>query len=139
MTEFCRHIVNDEQDHCGKPAEFIVWGKLFPKEALGPRCYDHMADQLGHTGQCERCRSQAAIFKIEDESTAERILKAQAELQTGLGFHRLDMTLKPGEKADPKYIEMRMAACLAMLHSLMGDLGRPMYQPAQMPEGWSPA
>lgn len=31
-----------------RPAEFILWGKLLPPEALGPRCYDHAARQVGH-------------------------------------------------------------------------------------------
>jgi hypothetical protein len=28
-------------DKCWKPAEYVLWGKLLPKEALGPRCYEH--------------------------------------------------------------------------------------------------
>jgi hypothetical protein len=31
----------------GVPAEFIVWGKLAPPEALGPKCYDHAVKHLG--------------------------------------------------------------------------------------------
>lgn len=27
-------------------AEFIIWGKYFPPEHLGPRCYDHTADAV---------------------------------------------------------------------------------------------
>ena len=73
----------------------------------------------------------------EIEEIAERILQAQAELQTALGFHRLDMAGHEG--TDPEYIEMRLQACLSMLHMLMSDLGRPMFKPTQMPEGWTPA
>jgi hypothetical protein len=29
-------------------AEFILWGKLLPPEALGPKCYDHAVKYLGH-------------------------------------------------------------------------------------------
>lgn len=76
-------------------------------------------------------------WRPSEDETRERLLQAQAELQTALGFHRLGMAGHQG--IDPKYIEMRMAACLSMLHSLMGDLGLPMYNPAQMPEGWTPA
>ena len=32
---------------CSCPAEFILWGKLLPAEALGPRCYDHAAKHVG--------------------------------------------------------------------------------------------
>lgn len=34
-------------DRCNEPAEFILWGKLFPNEALGPRCYDCALEQIG--------------------------------------------------------------------------------------------
>lgn len=30
-----------------KPAEFLLWGKLFPPEALGPRCYDCAEGHIG--------------------------------------------------------------------------------------------
>lgn len=82
-------------------------------------------------------------LRPSEKETTERLLHAQAELQTALGFHRLAMAYpdnEPGFKlTEPEHIEMRLAACLAMLHSLMGDLGLPMYNPAQMPEGWTPA
>lgn len=102
--------------------------------------------------ECEHMRAMDAggenvYTSIEvtpkQEDVTERLLNAQAELQTALGFHRLAMAYPDNElgltNTDPAYIEMRMAACLAMLHSLMGDLGLPMYSPAQMPEGWTPA
>lgn len=73
---------------------------------------------------------------LDNETIAERILQAQAELQTALGFYRLDR--RERESLDPD-IEMRLQACLSMLHTLMDDLGRPMYNPTQMPEGWTPA
>lgn len=43
-----REFPERSYERCGKPAEFIVWGKLFPKEALGPRCRDCLEDQCGH-------------------------------------------------------------------------------------------
>jgi hypothetical protein len=36
------------EEDCRKPAEFVLWGKLLPAEALGPRCYDHAAKHVGH-------------------------------------------------------------------------------------------
>ena len=65
------------------------------------------------------------------EDITQRLLNSQAELQVALGMLRLN-------DIDP-YIEMRLQASLAMQHSLLGDLGLPMYRPAQIPEGWTPA
>lgn len=48
--EFCHNRLEPSDEWCGKPAEFIVWGKLYPAEALGPRCYDCAAAQIGHHG-----------------------------------------------------------------------------------------
>jgi hypothetical protein len=28
---------------CGEPADLILWGRLFDKDALGPRCMNHAA------------------------------------------------------------------------------------------------
>lgn len=44
----CREWQDETNDRCNVPAEFVLWGKLFPKEALGPRCYDHAAMHAGH-------------------------------------------------------------------------------------------
>lgn len=38
----------DDGYKCWKPAEYVLWGKLFPPEALGPRCYDCAAKHAGH-------------------------------------------------------------------------------------------
>jgi hypothetical protein len=38
----CRHELGAPTfDKCWEPAEYVLWGKLFPAEALGPRCYKH--------------------------------------------------------------------------------------------------
>lgn len=56
VLEWCR-ACKDERDDLPyderlvyeiQPADFIVWGKLFPASALGPRCYDHAAREIGH-------------------------------------------------------------------------------------------
>jgi hypothetical protein len=51
VIEWCREC-RDEREYGapGVPAEFILWGKLLPPEALGPRCYSHAAKHLGHHG-----------------------------------------------------------------------------------------
>lgn len=47
VREFCREWP-DGGERCNAPAEFILWGKLLPPEALGPRCHDHAAKHVGH-------------------------------------------------------------------------------------------
>lgn len=54
--EAARHIIGGCReelgaptfDKCWAPAEYVLWGKLLPPEALGPRCYDHAAKHVGH-------------------------------------------------------------------------------------------
>jgi len=65
----------------------------------------------------------------------EALINSQAELQSALGVYRLG---RERRDFDP-YVEKRMQASLAMQHELLDALGRPMAQPAQMPEGWMPA
>lgn len=37
-------------DKCWKPAEYVLWGKLLPSQALGPRCYEHALRYVDHNG-----------------------------------------------------------------------------------------
>jgi hypothetical protein len=57
----CRCWVGN--DNCGKPARYIIWGKLFDKDKLGPRCEDCAVDQVGW--QALRDPSYA-IYKLPD-------------------------------------------------------------------------
>lgn len=34
-------------------ADFVLWGKLFPPEAFGPKCYDHAAKHIGWSGMSQ--------------------------------------------------------------------------------------
>jgi hypothetical protein len=36
----CREWKDEKFDRCNAPSEYVLWGKLLPPEALGPRCYD---------------------------------------------------------------------------------------------------
>ena len=65
----------------------------------------------------------------------EELVNSQAELQSALGVYRMG---REGRDFDP-YVERRMQASLSMQHSLLAELGHPMAQPTQMPEGWTPA
>lgn len=57
LLTFCRECCDEHADVLYadgtdplpeiRPAEFVLWGKLFPPEALGPRCYDHAAKHIG--------------------------------------------------------------------------------------------
>lgn len=44
----CREWDEELSRFCGGEAEFVLWGKLFPAEGLGPRCYLHAAKHAGH-------------------------------------------------------------------------------------------
>lgn len=46
LLTFCRER-DPEGGLCGANAEFILWGKMLPQEALGPRCWDHAAEHVG--------------------------------------------------------------------------------------------
>lgn len=48
----CREWVGN--DRCGAPSEFVLWGKLIDPEGLGPRCYDHAAQHVGHRALGDR-------------------------------------------------------------------------------------
>lgn len=63
----------------------------------------------------------------------EEVLKAQADLQTALGFFRVAKNEMVGVPyAD--LIEDRLARSLARSHRLLAQLGKPMYQSATHPD-----
>jgi hypothetical protein len=43
----CRDWPPNAANRCGKPAEYLLWGKLLKPEALGPRCADCAALHVG--------------------------------------------------------------------------------------------
>jgi hypothetical protein len=44
----CREWIDEKNNVCGEPADFVLWGKLIRAEGLGPRCHDHAAKHVGH-------------------------------------------------------------------------------------------
>jgi len=60
VVEWCRELLEDHS-RCPNIAEFLIWGKLFPPEALGPRCYDCAAKHVGHRNLGGK---QAAILDL---------------------------------------------------------------------------
>jgi hypothetical protein len=61
--EFCREC-RDEREWLAPPvpADFILWGKLLPPEAFGPKCYDHAAKHLGRWEMMNI--DQCAVFDL---------------------------------------------------------------------------
>lgn len=39
--EWCREWIEDKANYCYEPATVIIWGRLFPSKARGPRCTNH--------------------------------------------------------------------------------------------------
>lgn len=60
----CREWLPEKADNCWEPAEYVLWGKLISREALGPRCYDHAAEHVGHNALASR--SNFALVNLED-------------------------------------------------------------------------
>ena len=75
--EFCRECRDElyagTRDRI-KAADFILWGKLFPADALGPRCYDHAERHIGGAGMSRL--DQYAVFDLR---TVVRRAAAQEE------------------------------------------------------------
>lgn len=62
VREYCREDIEVDglPERCNAPADFILWGKLFPSQALGPRCYDHAVKHLSH-GAMSRVDQHAVL------------------------------------------------------------------------------
>jgi len=63
--ETCREELPDGE-RCGEWAEFLLWGKLFPEEVLGPRCFEHAIQHVNDTSLSRRTGS--AILHLRDLS-----------------------------------------------------------------------
>jgi hypothetical protein len=75
VSEFCR-TCNDAG--ISIPADLIVWGKLFPKEALGPRCVQHFWKQTGYPVS-DLTVGQSAVYDL-------RVARAEvAQMRKSLG------------------------------------------------------
>jgi hypothetical protein len=60
----CREWVAGKNNCCFAPAEYVLWGKLIPREALGPRCYRHAKKHVGDPAL--RSRSGFALVNVRD-------------------------------------------------------------------------
>lgn len=68
MSETCREwLEGDISTRCHERAAFIIWGKLSPREALGPRCYAHAVDHLGFNFSYQV--DQWAVFDLRTQPT----------------------------------------------------------------------
>ncbi len=65
VRETCREWIEAKHDKCHELADVILWGKLFPADALCPRCRAHAEDWL-----CRRIedalRESWAIFDLRN-------------------------------------------------------------------------
>lgn len=68
--ETCREWIPEKSNYCHEPAEFLIWGRLFDPEALGPRCYDHAADHVSH-----HALARSSHYALVDLRPARKILK----------------------------------------------------------------
>jgi uncharacterized protein YuzE len=74
LNECCRECRAEDKY---ERADYILWGKLLPKEALGPRCYDHAEKHVGHEAMSRidqwavfdlrRCRAALAALRGEQK------------------------------------------------------------------------
>ena len=64
IKERCRNWIEEKNNHCNEPAEFIVWGKLNPPEYLGPRCRNCAESQVGYDAL--KPDSGYAIYRLND-------------------------------------------------------------------------
>jgi L-rhamnose isomerase len=64
-------VVPEVREHCRAchherdkivPAEYIVWGKYAKTNRLGPSCYDHTVEVIGHAGMSRI--DQYAVFDL---------------------------------------------------------------------------
>jgi hypothetical protein len=78
VEETCREWLDTKYDRCGERAEFILWGKFFAADALGPRCYNHTAihirDMSAHNIE------QTAVYDLR------RVYRLRADYRTLWGM-----------------------------------------------------
>jgi hypothetical protein len=71
VEESCREWVDQKMNYCSERAQFILWGKLFPPDALGPRCYDHAAvhlrgDMSAHNIEQTAVYDLRPVYRLQD-------------------------------------------------------------------------
>lgn len=90
-------------------------------------------------GQRDRAWRHIEFLETEKQKTIDAIMDAQADLQTGLGILRLEISQIWNQEGiqfnNFKFAEERLTESLARFHTLLGDLGNPMYKPATYPTG----
>jgi hypothetical protein len=64
LWEPCREWVAEKHDRCNERSDVILWGKLFPADALGPRCLDHAAAHIGWRSLAADQIEQHAVFDL---------------------------------------------------------------------------
>lgn len=74
VEETCREWLDTTNNRCGERAEFILWGKFFAADALGPRCYNHAAihirDMSAHNIEQTAVYDLRRVYSLRDDYRA---------------------------------------------------------------------
>lgn len=77
VEETCREWLDSTHDRCGERAEFILWGKYFPADALGPRCYSHakihIRDMSAHNIEQTAVYDLCRVYQLKSEAELTRL------------------------------------------------------------------
>jgi hypothetical protein len=77
-NEACREWVDEVANTCKERADFILWGKMFPPEALGPRCLTHAESHVGWRNISSASQiSQWAIYDLRPIGRLHEKLNAE--------------------------------------------------------------
>lgn len=119
-------------------ADFILWGKLFPPEALGPRCYDHAAKHIGWAGMSQI--DQWAVYDLRrpepsaPDDLRERIAAEIMDLHDGClgccintrGVDEvaavMDVLRRNGVVAEPEYVCANCGGPITVKDNVSGGL-----------------
>lgn len=87
--------------------------------------------------QRDRAWRHIEFLETEKQKTIDAIMDAQADLQAGIGVLRLEISQirnQEGIQANNlTFAEERLTQSLVRFHTLLADLGHPMYKPATYP------
>lgn len=72
--ETCREWVKEKWDRCNEPAIGVIWGKLFPPAALGPRCHAHLCYWCNERSVEQIFREGFAVYDLRPVNALHGLL-----------------------------------------------------------------